>query len=287
MSKIYVAPEQNSLIRITLAFICIIILTYFVSFAYGLLIAVSPLIYFNFIITTLFGLTLGYGVRILTKLFKILAKKIIVGLSITSGIFGIYFSWIAFVLYFVTEVDLLTAYFSELLLVFDPIQLIEIMQEMNTQGLWEIFRINFKGWILTIIWLIEACLIIWMPMKLAFEQKQSPFSLSHNKWYEKHVLQKDFSYVFRKNPFLETIQENCVNAINDLENGKATRFARVSVYYLKEESQQYISVENVNRARNGKRENSQDVIHLLSISSIQAKTLIEKYHAEKAFIFDY
>jgi len=287
MSKLYTAPEQPYLLRLIPTLICILILAFFVSFFYGMLIALSPLVYINFFITTLFGLTLGYGVRIISKIFKILEKKILIGLSITSGIFGVYFSWVAFMLYFVAEGAILHAYFIEFLLVFEPLVVIDILKEMNAQGLWEIFRINFKGWILSIIWIIEAGIIIGMPLKVALEQKQAPFSMSSNKWYKKYILQKDFTSIFRKKLFLEAIHENCITTINELDNGKATRFARISVYYLKEENEQYLSVENVTRAKNGKKENAQDVIHLLLISTSEARALIENYHAKEAFIFDY
>lgn len=285
--NVYKSPNQPIKARIIPAFIGITVLSFLVSFLYGMLIALSPLVYINFLITTTFGLVLGYSVRIISKVFKLLDRKFIIGLSIASGILGIYFSWVAFALYFVAEGDIFEAYFKDFLLIFQPQLLVDIMLEMNKQGLWEIFRVPFKGWILTVIWTIEAGIIIWMPFQLALKQKQAPFSIMHNKWYKKHVLEKDFASIFRKKLFLEEIQENCINTINALENGKATRFARISVYYLKDEKQQYVSVENVTRDRHGKREDSRDVIHLLKITPTEARTLLEQYRGKEAFIFDY
>lgn len=285
--KLYSASQQSLSILLIPALICCILLSYLVSFFYGMFIALSPLMYINFLITTAFGLSLGYGVRIISKLFKIQDKKVILSLSVVAAIFGIYFSWVAFALYFVADIGVIEAYFTQFLLVFQPLLLLDIMVEMNAQGLWQIFGIPFYGPILTIIWVIEAGIIIWMPFQLAFKQKHAPFSSTQNKWYKKHVLEKDFASIFRKNLFLEALQINCITAISELENGKATRFARISIFYLKGEKHQYLSVENVIRASNGKSENATDVIHLLQINSMEARTLLETYRGKKAFIFDY
>lgn len=286
-TRLYKAPRQQLHFGLIPAFLCCILLSYFVSFVYGMFIALSPLLYINFLITTAFGLTIGYGVRIISKLFKILDRKVIISLSIATALFGIYFSWVAFALYFVADVSVIEAYFTEFLLVFQPLLLFDIMVEMNTQGLWQIFGIPFFGAILTVVWVIEAGIIMYMPFQLAFKQKLAPFSKTQNRWYKKHVLEKDFASIFRKKSFLDAIHTDCVSAINALDTGKATRFARVSVFYLKDEKQQYISVENIYRSRNGKKEDPTDVIHLLQINSTEARTLIETYRGKEAFIFDY
>lgn len=288
MLKTYVAVEQPSKPKLIAGISVSILWAFAVSFAYGVIIAVSPLVYFNVFITAGFGIFLGFGVRMLTKVFSITQKKIAVRTALACGIVGVYFSWVVYILYFLTEEGaLIESYFLHPFLVFKPAAVVNIMMEMNQYGMWAIFGIVFKGWILTIVWIIEAGVIVVVSTLLVKNQPQSPFSLTYNKWYKKYILIRDFESIGMKEPFKQELAENPVESIKALGNGKAYHFARVSIYYLKEENDQYITVENVRKDREGKSEDSIEVIHLLTIKREEAKKLIEEFHGKKAFIFDY
>lgn len=287
MIETYVIPKQPVTSKAILGIAIAIIWTFSVSSIYGVVIAVSPLVYFNFFITLGFGMALGYGVRIISKLTSITSKSMSIKISFACGILGIYFSWVVYILYIVSQDAWFDAYFKDPLLVFNPYELFQIIMEMNAYGLWEIFGIPFKGWILTIIWLMEAGIIIAVSTLAVKNQPQSPFSFKHDKWYKKYILNKDFESIAMQEKFREDLAGNCIHVIDSLGNGLAYHFSMVSIFFLEEESKQYLSVENVRVDKNGKGKNATEVIHLLAISADEAKKLIDKYYGKKAFVFDY
>ncbi len=287
MIRTYVAPEQPSKSKAIVGIASSITWAFIISYIYGVIIAVSPLVYFNFFITVGFGLTLGYGVRIISKLSSIIDKKTSTKISLASGALGIYFSWVVYILYFLAQDSLFDSYFIEPFLVFNPIEVFQIITEINTHGLWEIFGIPFNGWILAIIWMIEAAIIMIVSTLVVKNQPQSPFSLRHDKWYKKYILHKDFESIALQENFRKDLATNCKEVIGLLGNGLAYHHAMISIFFLEEENEQYLTVENVRNDKSGKRINSTEVTHLLPISRDEAKELIEKYHGKKAFVFDY
>ena len=111
MSKTYEVPKQPMNVQTLLAIFPILGLTLIVGFLYGIVIAVSPLVYINYFITLAFGLILGYGVRMISKLFKILNRKVIIGFSAAAALIGLYLSWVTYILFLMYEGDLIHAYF--------------------------------------------------------------------------------------------------------------------------------------------------------------------------------
>lgn len=287
MIETYVIPKEPVTSKAILGIAKAIIWTFLVSYIYGVVIAVSPLVYFNFFITLGFGMALGYGVRIISKLTSITSKSMSVKISFTSGILGVYFSWGVYILYFVSQDTMFDAYFRDPFLVFNPYEVFQIILEMNVYGLWEIFGIPFKGWVLTIVWLMEAGIIITVSTLAVKNQPQSPFSLKKDKWYKKYILSKDFESIAMQEKFREDLAGNCIEVIDTLGNGLAYHFSMVSIFFLEEENKQYLSVENVRIDKNGKGKNATEVIHLLAISTDEAKKLMDKYYGKKAFVFDY
>lgn len=284
--NVYIAPQGVSIPKALLGNTFSIVFAFCIAFFYGVIIAISPLIYINFFVTVGFGFILGLGVRFATRLFKVTHKPTAMSMAATSGILGLYFSWIAYVLYFVVEGSVVNAYIDAYLIL-DPAYLIGVILDMNQHGVWEIFGIPFKGWILTLIWLFEAGIILALTLLLVKNQTLSPFSIKLNKWYKRLILEKDFKSIGMKEEFKESLAVDCIKAIDSLESGKAFHFARVSVYYLKNEDQQYLMVENVQKDRRGKSENAVEVIPLVAVSTEDANTLIEKYHGATQSFFDY
>jgi len=281
------APQEQSVVKALLGYTVSLVWAFGIAFFYGVIMAFSPLIYVNYFITLAFGLILGYGVRFTTTLFKITHKSTAIGMAVACSAFGLIFSWAAYVIYFLEEGSIVSAYFIELKVVKDPGFLIDVILDINKNGLWEIFGITFTGWILTIIWLAEAGIIITLCTLMVKNQTQSPFSINLNKWYKRFILEKDFESIAMKEAFKESLATDCVKTIDSLQNGLAFHFSRISVFYLAKEERQYIMVENVRKDRRGKSENSTEVIPLIVVSSEQAAILIEKYHATTPGIFDY
>lgn len=287
MEKYYEPQEKSFKIKDGFGIALSIIWTFCISFFYGLFIAISPVVYINYFITIFFGMFIGVGLKMLFKLFLVTNKKTAIISAICCGLFGVYFSWVAYILYYTPDVISMDAYFKDFLLVFSPITVLEIIADINVLGMWEIFGVPFNGWVLTLIWIVEALIIISVPVLLVYRQPIAPFSASKNKWYRKFVLNKDFESIALKEVFRNDLKANCIPSIEGLGKGMATHFARVSIYHLEDEFEQYITVENVRKDRTGKSEEATSIIHLLVISKSDAELLIKQYHGKKAFFFDY
>lgn len=287
MEKFYELQEKSFKLKDGFGIALSIIWTFLVSYFYGLFIAISPVVYINYFITIIFGMFIGVGMKMLFKLFLVTNKKTAIISAVCCGLLGVYFSWVAYILFFTPDIVSMDAYYKDFLLVFRPVTVFQIIADMNITGMWEIFGVPFNGWILALIWIVEALIIISVPVLFVKKQPIAPFSARTNKWYRKFVLNKDFESIALKEVFRNDLKANCIPAIEGLGKGMATHFARVSIYHLEDEFEQYITVENVRKDRTGKSEEATSIIHLLVISKSEAELLIKQYHGKKAFFFDY
>lgn len=287
MNKYYITPERKQPLNFTLALSFSSIWSLFIGFIYGIIIAFSPLVYLNIFICLGFGLALGYGTRFLSRLAKLIDKNTTVRISLMCALLGLYASWVSYIVYFQETPDLNATMNSNAWLFFNPIEVVSIMSQINKFGLWEIGGMAFNGFLLTIIWILEALIILLVPFLMVRNMPTIPYSEKCKRWYKKHIFQKDFEKIVMQKNFVEDLERNKLETIHSLGNGMATRFARVSVYFLEDEEYQYLSVENILRDGGGKKETSEPIIYLLRITTSEARELMKKYYAKKAFFLEY
>lgn len=280
--KTYVDQEEFSVPKMLFGILFSIVWAYALAFVYGVLIAICPIVYLNLFITGGFGLLLSFGVAVISRGIKNTSRKVNMTMGVVAAFFGLYFSWAAYFLYVGDSDQIFVNYFQHFYLVSQPILLIEGIIEANEYGLWEMFGIQFKGTVLWIVWLLEAGIIFFLCLVSTSKKIVMPFSSKHNRWYKKYILYKDFASIVMQYDFCNALANDCENVIKGMELGRASNFARVSVYYLEEENQQYLSVENVVKDAEGKKEEAEPVIHLLCITKKEAENLIREYHAKKA-----
>lgn len=278
---------KTSSVNIVLALTFCLIFCFGLSLVYGIIIAVSPLVYINFFITVAFGLGLGYAVKIFSKLFKIVSSSIRVKIAILVGVFGIYFSWVSYILYHISLDPYSGTYFSNSYLFFNPVSVAQIMADIAQQGLWAFFGIVFTGFPLVLIWLIEAGIIFIIPFLMVKKHVISPFSSTHNKWYIKYVLSKDFESLFSESIIIENLSVGVISYIDSLKTGRATNYSRISIFFLEEEIKQYLWIENVRKVEQGKKQEVTEIVTNYIINREEAKELIKKYYAKKEFFLDY
>lgn len=288
----YIPPKQKSPIQLVLTISFIGVISFILSYVYGIGSAIIPSLYLNIPLVLFFGITLGYVVRVACKIFKIFDKKLIIKLSIIVGVFNLYFSWVAYILYYAHGANSFDAYFSNHVLLFRPDIIINVMKQMYTHGAWDLYVLTQGSWtanggILVLIWIIEAIIIIGTPIILILKHNITPFSIKEKKWYKKYELKKEFDSIAMRDKFIQKLSKDCINTIAELKNGSTQLFARISIYYLNNEDKQYISIENISRSRDGSKTNSRLIIQYLEISTLDAKLLIEAYHGEEIFVFDY
>ena len=284
---LYSEPKRLPPLNLILFLVFGLLFTALVSFLYGVFIGVSPLVYLNVFVTVIFGLTLAYGIKIMAKLFKVFKKKVVITSALVFGFLGVYLSWVAYLLFMVDLSTCAHHYFLEPYLTVQPQVVFEIMADINRYGLWTIGQMPVNGWLLASIWIIEAAIVIVVPYLILRSASFSPFSEQLNQWYVKFVLNKDFESIVMQSQMTEDLKQNPLRTIDNLNNGLANRYSRISVFFLSDEDQQYLLVENVSSDRSGNNKKSYSVAEHFAISSTVAQALIEKYHAQKAFYLEY
>ena len=287
MSQTYNVPKQQAPFNVPVAYAVSIGFAFAVSIVYGLLSVSFPIPYFHPVFTFGFAIVLGVGVRVITKALKIVPRRISLTITLATSALAWYFQWVVYILFSIIGGDFLDVYISDSSLVFYPWEVARIMNILFTEGAWYIGEILFKGWPLLLFWFGEVIMLLVIPLYLVYKQPLSPFSTLTNKWYRKYVLHKDFESIAVKERFEEAIEISLTNTIDKLKNGGITYFCRISIFYLKDEEHQYLRVENISRDKTGKNERPLTVIDLYPISKEDTAYLMEKYHAKKAFYFDY
>ena len=283
----YQEPGHLPLFNLILYGVGSLLFTIVLSFLYGVFIAVSPLVYLNVFVTGIFGLSMAYGFKIISRLFKVFKKKTVITSTLIFAIIGVYLSWVAYLLFVMDNSTSAINFFLKPYLVIHPEIVFEIIYDINAEGLWTIGKMPVNGWLLTLIWIFEVAIIVAIPLIILKSASFSPFSEELNQWYVKYVLNKDFESIVMQSQLLEDFKESVVGTIDALDNGLAYRFSKISVFYLPNETQQYLLVENVSSDRSGKNKRSYPVVEYLKISNQEAEMLIKNYHAKKIFFLEY
>jgi hypothetical protein len=258
------------------------------GFLYNFLIIIIPIVYINLFITIGFGTALGYSIKFLSRFGKIRNDRQNLILAGIIGFVGFYFQWIAYLVYLTSESHSFQAYQENFNLIYNPAVLGQLILEVNKIGSWAMFGVIFTDFPLWVIWGIEALLIIGIPILIALRHPIIPFSETLNKWYPKYVIKNQFESIAGQNQFKENLLENVLETVNNLSYGTAFRFSEISIYYLKDEMAQYLSVDNIFIEGRGKgKETKTSVMHLLQIDNKTAEALMEKHKTKKAFALDY
>ena len=281
----YQEPLSESLKSIALVLIFITIWSLFFSYAYALFIAYSPLIYINFIACFAFGISIAYGVKIATSLLPIFKSKTAFKIAIIASLLSVYFSWAFYMLQFVSESTMLHNNTLEYLYIFNPINWLNTLLEINNFGLWSLFGANFTGTVLWLIWLVEATIITSLAIGLNFESNLVLYSKMLNKKYQNFILDKDFKPMYATEEFKKDLFENCIETIKNLEFGGASYYAEISIFFLEREEKQYLSIENITSI-NSQSKSRKKVITHLQISTKEAQMLMQMFKTRKQSLIE-
>ena len=280
-------PQQSnfSLSKFIIGFLILFLISYGLSYFYGVISAVMPWIYLNFICTVILGTALGYTTIFTGYITKQTHRISEIVLTVTAGLMAWYFSWVAYILQ-LSKYEVgssFKAYFTNFILVFEPNEVFNIISRLNETGLWELGGGVIKGTMLSFIWIIEGLIIIGVPIILLLKQSQRPFSVTHNKWYKEYIIAKDFGSVYGIPSLEEDLRLNPVSTIEGFNFGSANRYTQVSIYFLEEEGIQYLSLFDIRIDREDKTEKN-EIMHMLEISTQDAKAIMENWPSNKPLI---
>lgn len=265
-----------------------IILAIGIAFIYNILIVIIPFVYINFFITLGFGFILGHSIRYLSRLGKVRSQRIELYLAGGVGFVGYYFQWVAYFVFLSYDDLSFEAYQSHFSMIYDPPYLFDLIIQLNEYGSWSMFGVPFNGAILSFVWILEALLIIGMPLLIIYRTPIVPYSELLEKWYTKYLLNYQFERIATVKQFKEDLTFDVESAIDKLSYGESNRYSEVSIFYLADEEEHFISVDNIYIEDQGKGKKSvTPIVHLFKIDTKTASSLMEKHGKKKQMVLNY
>lgn len=282
--KLYYQESMKvNLLGLIFSYVLCLVAALFLGYAYSVITIFIPLIYINFLITIGFGLALALGVRIAVRTSHNRNKKSHYILAFIVVLMAVVFQWATYILYVVDgEVPSISVYLSNVYWIVLPHVFFPVIAEINEVGMWSILGLTFNGVSLSFIWLLEAVVIMALPIIAVYKTKVYPYSELNGKWYPKYTLNQDFESVTGVTSFLNYLTVDPGSAIEDLGRGLGHRHSKVHVFYHKNENKQYLSLEKVliEKQGTGKR-NSEVVINNFEIDRNTAQEILEKFPNRK------
>jgi len=159
-----------------------------------------PIPYINILLTAGFGFAIGYIInRFVVKLGKVRNTKLAFFLGILGSLIALYFHWAIWVdlvinageSYGTEDIGVVASninIFQTIALAFSPGALFQLIAEINKFGTWGLSGGAVNGIMLTIIWLIEAAIVVIMTITRASENASKPFCEENQKWFEEKTL---------------------------------------------------------------------------------------------------
>lgn len=231
------------------------------GYVYSALIAFIPFIYINFFITIGVGIALGFMVRLLVRITHNRNKRSKIILAIVFGLLFNFFQWIVYILNIANgELPDISYYLESFVWFANPKNFFGAIATINSVGAWAIFGTTFTGIPLALVWIIEAFIIIGLPVMAIYKTKTYPYSEFLNKWYPKYTLLKDFESVSTVNKMIRDLQKDPLKSIQDLKYGSGSRHTKIHVFYLKNEKYQYLTFENIFIEKRGEGKRHSEII---------------------------
>ncbi|MEO0339304.1 MAG: hypothetical protein AAF242_08810 [Bacteroidota bacterium] len=253
------------------------------GYIYSILIIFIPIIYANVLITIGFGLAIAYLIKILGKLFHNRHKQSLLAQAVILGLLANLFQWITYVLYmYIGEYPSPLDYLANIPVFINPLNLFPLITEINAVGTWSIFGITFSGGLLALVWIIEFLMILGIPVLMILGTTIPPYSELSKKWYPQFILDKDFTSMVAGEELLKQLSTGTLNTLQGFKEGGATRFSKISLYYLPNEMDQYLSIDRYFIEDQGKGKTEQTaIVENLKIKAVEAKAILDHFKYQK------
>lgn len=267
MENLYYKPSGKIPVKgIFISLITAFVLTVILSILYIALQWFIPFIYLNFFIAVGLGLGVGGSVFIAIGLGKIRNTKYDLVLAVISSFLAWYSQWALFVsLMYEAEGSMgggiwvrssfnLTGFWH----VFThPDFLLQAMLSLNSAGTFTLKSSTVSGTFLWIVWIIEALIIIVIPIIFSISGRATnPFSEQNDQWMEARDIEGKLKTVADPDQMTKELSTGNLKPLkdflpaDDLQNDYAT----LHVYESPGDPVKYISVTNVSHTADKKGE---------------------------------
>lgn len=292
MANYYKASGQFSPISFLYFIGASLIVLPILALIYTYLIWYIPFIYINLFITLGFGFAVGLTVNFLViKLGKVRNHKLAMVFGFFAGLIALYFSWAVWVdlvfnigeSYGTSRIGITTSnikFFQVVELALHPKELLSIIAEINAVGTWGIGSSTVSGIFLTIIWIIEALIVIVLSILPPLGQSKTPFCELNNNWF-KEVELPALEVIRLPGKFIEDIENVNLQSFEDLKTVHTPKVESHSVFtiYSSKKGENYLSVENRKASKNRKGDidfNKEEFVTYIQLDKEIKEVLLKK-----------
>lgn len=230
-----------------------------------------PFIYINMFITAGLGIAVGFVIsRVVVEYGKVRNGKIAALFGFLGAIAALYFHWAIWVDLVINAGE---SYGSNragftvsnmvveqvISLILQPAYLFSLIGEINNVGTWGIRGATVSGFFLSVIWIIEALIVLVIPVVMAYSSSKKPFCEVGNTWFKEDDLPA-LDFIVESEAIVTSLQNDDTQIIETLKRSenKAKQNHSIFTLYHSENSEYYLTVNNKVAKVNDKGETSFD-----------------------------
>lgn len=290
----YYTPSGK--ISIPLAFvgaIGVFLASSILSFVYTYAVWYIPFIYINFFITFFTGVGAFLVIKKITRFAKSRNKVYNTALGLLAGLTLFYINWVVWVDLVANSSESYNAgnrigftvsssSIGQLIALFThPGMLWEAAWQINAVGTWGIRGATISGGFLTVFWVIEAAMLVGVPVLSSLVADIEPFDEASNEWAEKQEAASVFDFIEDPQALKTQLEARNYAGLQALQvkSDSAINYSQLTAYYIATGDVFYLSITNQKGKydKEGKLEHtSSDVVNFIEVPRKICQELLNK-----------
>ncbi len=264
------------------------------GFVYTYAVWYIPFIYVNFFLTLGAGLGAAFAIKQLIRLLKSRSGKYNMALGLLAGLVLIYTNWAVWVDLVVNSqnsynlgnnrigITVSSSSIDNLMILFTHPSLIwDLAWKINDVGTWGIRGATISGGFLTVIWVIEALMLLGVSFISGWGADMEPFDESTNQWAEKQEAQSNFAFIVNPEEFKSELEARHYQLLQNLpvKSPDSIDFSEITAHYIATGDVFYLSIVNKKGKydKEGKLEHdSSTVVQFIEVPRHICQTLLSK-----------
>lgn len=126
-----------------------------------------------------------------------------------------------------------------------PAEVVSFIGIINEEGTWGIGSTTVSGVILSIFWIIEALLILVIPIYLPYKQAVKPFSEKLNQWLEERSMSRNMAITNSADELRMEIESGNFGTLINATSSIANPFRKLVLYSDDQQQEVYLTVKHI------------------------------------------
>lgn len=208
------------------------------SYAYVYATWYMPLIYVNFLFWIWVSFALAFVLNYVAKWGKVRNTWVAITLWVLGVTLFLYMSWAVWMTIALSEV-LWDLYMMDYFI--SPVSMFLAINEINKVWVWDINGHTVSGWILWLVWILEAWLIWYFTLWWMSSILQLPYSEKLRKWFDGFSMNFTVESIEKMFHELHTQNTNFVWELTRVESEPSNSHVVLTVHQLDGEDDAYVS----------------------------------------------